>query len=459
MIELSVSEVGDASGAELHAKYPAQRITGFSTDTRTIKPHEYFVAIKGNNFNGHDFIQKAIEKGAGGVIAEKHPGRDLIGRVDQLILVDDTTRALGDIAGYIRQKKRIPVISITGTNGKTTLKEMLYQVLSSRFKPLKSAGSYNNIIGLSLTMFELEDIHDIAVLEIGTNHPGEILALADIASPDMAVITNIGMGHLEFFKNKEGVFKEKISLVEKLKDGGTAFLNGDDEYLARFRTSKKIEVKYFGSSPSSDFRISGISRRDNGHAFCVNEDEFFIPLEGAHNVYNAAAAVSIASHLGMDHASIRKGLENIVLPKMRLEKTVRGGITFINDSYNANPDSFESALVVLKELAVKGKKIVIAGDMLELGEGSDQLHRKVGASIAKKGVDLLITVGKRAKFIASGAIEFGMDKNMVFSTDEKKEAARAVRDRASSSDVVLLKASRGVKLEEILECFTTCCSR
>lgn len=472
MIEVSVKEIAQAAEGELFSKDENAAVKSFSIDSRAIKQGEFFIALKGKNFDGHDYIQEAIGKGACGIIAERPigliPSGHLApsGHFDHIknfalfghyVVVNNTTAAMGKIAGHIRRKAAIPVIGITGTNGKTTLKEILFQLLSSGYNPLKSPASYNNIVGVSLALFGLEPSHEIAIIELGSNHPGEMRDLSRIAAPQVAVITNIGRGHLEFFGSRKGVFKEKTGLLEHLPHSGRAFLNGDDAYLSRITTDK--DTRFFGRSPGCDFRISGVKKERNGLCFDLNKNEFFVPLEGEHNVYNAAAAVSVASYFGIDRRSIRKRLSEVSRLAMRCERVCVAGIVFINDSYNANPDSFECGLKVLGDTITDGKKIVAAGGMLELGERSSELHRKIGESIAAANIDFLITAGALAKFIADGALAAGMDKSNIFCRENQEDAARAISELANPSDVVLLKGSRGTRMEEVIQCFTTSCTR
>ncbi len=457
MINLTVREIAQTTGARIFSADEDMPVDGLSIDTRTIKTGEFFIALKGRNFNGHDYIPEAIKKGAGGIIAEYPAARGYGNEVDHLIIVDDTFRAMGKIAEYIRKRSGIPVICITGTNGKTTLKEILSGLLSSRYRPLKSPGTYNNLIGVSLTLFDLEPSHDIAVIELGSNHPGEIAALAGITSPDAAVITNIGDAHIEFFGDRKGVFREKAGLLEYLPGSGAAFLNGDDAHLSGI--TGKMDIKFFGRSSDCDFRITDIKKSGGGYDFCLNGERLFIPVEGEHNVYNAAAAACVAACFGIDYASIRKTMSEVSLPRMRLERISVNDIVFINDAYNANPDSFECALDVLKNIVTDGKKSVIAGDMLELGERAAELHKKIGKSIASKNIDFLITVGDLAKFVARGALSGGMNENRVFCAKDREDAARVIRELAGPSDVVLLKGSRSARMEGIIKCFTMSCSR
>ncbi|MFH1664948.1 MAG: UDP-N-acetylmuramoyl-tripeptide--D-alanyl-D-alanine ligase [Candidatus Omnitrophota bacterium] len=457
MIELKVCEVASSAGGEAFSIDPEAVVNGFSIDSRAIMPGQFFIAIKGERFDGHDFLEDAAAGGAAGLIVEPPLAKEFAGKVGHVIVVENTRKAMGRIAAAIRSRSDIPVVCVTGTNGKTTVKEILSQLLSRRYNVLKSPKSYNNIIGLSLTLFGLEKGHDAAVLELGTNHPGEISELAAIAGPRMAIITNIGNGHLESFLTREGVLAEKISLLDSLREDGTAFLNRDDELL-RKKGAGYRNVKYFGMSPECEFGISGISRRGDGYDFSCGGERYFSPLEGVHNIYNAAAAIGAARYLGVSCDEIRERLAGFSGPGMRLEKVEINGITFMNDSYNANPDSFECALRVLSDGYDTARKGVAAGDMMELGPESDNLHRAVGTSVAEKGFDFLVVCGEKAAHIAEGAIMAGMERDKVFYAGSRREAAELIGKAARPGTVVLLKGSRASKMEEVLKCFTTYCT-
>ncbi len=457
MIKLSVNDVARMTGGKLSSKKPEDPVRGFSIDSRTIRPGELFIAVKGSNFDGHDFVLNAAEKGASGLIVGRPADPACSEMVDHVIVVEDTLEAMAMIAAGIRKGADIPVVCITGTNGKTTVKNILSSILSPRYNVLSNRKSYNNIIGLSLTLFDLDPSHDVAILELGTNHPGEIPKLAEIAAPHMAVITNVGDGHLEFFINREGVFIEKISLLDFLPDTGIAFLNKDDRLLARVGTRGTMK-KFYGMSAGCDFLITRPLKKEGGYDFFLNGNRFFLPLEGAHNVYNAAAAISVAEYFGINHEEIRRALGTVSLPEMHLEKTDINDLVFINDSYNANPDSFECALKVLQDNGAGGPKGVVAGDMLELGSRSGEFHKMIGRSIAAGGIDFLITLGTGAGHIAEGAAESGMGEDRILRAVSHEDAAEMIRRIAAPGTVILLKGSRATKMEEVLKCFTTSCT-
>ena len=458
MVRMTVKDILGATGGRLASGRDSSAVPSFSTDTRSIIPGSVFIALKGKNFDGHDFLVQAFDKGAAGAIVEKEPGPGASHEEKNIVVVDDCLEAMGRIAAEMRKRADVPVVCITGTNGKTTTKDILAHILSSRYKVLKSRKSFNNIIGLSLTLFDLEPSYQAVVLEVGTNHPGEIPRLAAIAGPHMAIITNIGDGHLEFFGDRHGVFVEKTSLLDFLPDSGMAFLNGDDELLARV-SNRALARKFFGQGEGCDFRITGISKKAGGYGFSLNGHAYYLPLEGAHNVHNAAAAIAVAEYFGLTPKEINESLSRISLPGMRLEKVKVDNITFINDSYNANPDSFECALRVLQEEEIADKRGVVAGDMLELGTRTAEFHRMLGRSIAEKGIDFLITIGPNARHMIDGALDSGMDRDSAVPAETHQTAAEMIRHLAVSDTVVLLKGSRSARMEEVLKCFTTSCTR
>lgn len=454
MIQLSVRDIAEATGGYVYSDNLNACVNGWSIDSRTIKPGNFFIAVKGNNFDGHAFLPDAVENGASGLIV-KHDSKDIaLSLSARVITVDDTLEAMGMIAARIRRQIDIPCIAITGSNGKTSVKDILSHILSSKYKVLKSQKSYNNLVGLSLTVFELDASYDVLVLELGTNHPGEISKLAWIARPYMAIITNIGNSHLEFFSDKNGVFKEKTSLLNFLPPTGVAFLNRDDVLLAGL-SGRNILKRFYGKSEKADFQIKDVNKKNNGYEFFINNEQYYTPLEGMHNVYNVASAIAAAKYFELDYEEINERVKKVVLSGMRLEKVTVGDIVFINDAYNANPDSFESALKVLENSHTAGKKGVVAGDMLELGAGSEEFHRALGRKIKETGADFFIAYGEKMLHAAEGAKEAGMKNENIFCVKGHKDAAELIKRIASPGTVVLLKGSRTMKMEEVLKCFTT----
>ncbi len=458
MVRMTIKDILEATGGRLASGKESAAVPSFSTDTRSIIPGSVFIALKGRNFDGHDFARQALDKGASGAIVERELEPGASHKDKNIVMVEDCLEAMGRIAAEIRRRANVPVVCVTGTNGKTTTKEILAHILSSRYKVLKSRKSFNNIIGLSLTLFDLEPSYQAVVLEIGTNHPGEIPRLAAIAEPHMAIITNIGDGHLEFFGDRHGVFLEKTSLLDFIPSSGMAFLNRDDELLARV-SKRGLARKFFGRDEGCDFRITDVRKRSGGYGFSLNGNAYYVPLEGEHNVYNAAAAIAVAEYFGLTPEEMNESLTRISLPGMRLEKVKVDNITFINDSYNANPNSFECALKVLQEDDIANKRGVVAGDMLELGARSEEFHRMLGRSVAEKGIDFLITIGPNARHMIDGAMDSGMGSSRAVPAETHQTAAEMIRRLAVADTVVLLKGSRSARMEEVLKCFTTSCTR
>jgi len=453
MFNFTVEKIAEITGGKLFSKNEKEKITaGFGIDSRTVKSGQFFIAIRGKNYDGHNFIGEALRGNAAGLIVQCADEALFKKNVCHIIVVKDTIKAMAAIASAMRREANIPVICITGTNGKTTVKNMLTDILSVKYKVLKSPASYNNIIGVSLTLFRLTENFDIAIIELGTSFPGEISRLAAIAAPETVIITNIGHGHLSGLSDRRGVFAEKIKLLKFLPFKGKAFLNKDDDLLRRVR-SKNVSLHFFGMDKKSDSIMEGIRKKKEGYEFFLGGEKYYLPFAGLHNVSNAAAAISAARNLGIGYARTREALKRTNLPKMRLEKTVLAGCKFINDAYNANPDSFECALQFLQSEG-SGKKGVVAGEMAELGPRSRYFHRKIGESIAKKNIDFLIVVGTRAGHMARAAEEHGMRKENIIYAASHARAAEILKKISNEDTTVLIKGSRAAKMEEVIKCYT-----
>lgn len=434
------------------------RFSGVSTDTRKIEEGSLFIAIKGPNFDGHDFAAEAAKKGAFGAVVSRDimpPNSDFI-----VIKVKETVKALGDIAGFHRGRFDIPVIALTGSNGKTTAKEMLALILSAKYRVLKNEGTENNYIGVPQTLLKLNKDYDIAVAELGTNHPGEIAYLADIVRPNCGMIINIGPSHLEFFGSVENVLREKLDLLKRLGEDAPAVVNGDDAGLVA--GAKKIceEVLTFGLGEDCDFTAGQIHESDCGINFALN-GTYLVKLRmlGRHNVYNALAAIAAASLYGIGSEAAAKALEGFVPPKLRMEYQKCDGIEFIFDCYNSNPASLKSAIETLRDMEAGKRKVLIAGDMLELGASAQELHREIGRFAAKAKVDIFVSVGPLSGYILEGAQEEGIGGKSLLRFENSVEAAKALKDILRKGDLVLVKGSRGMKMEEIKKCFITCSTR
>jgi len=430
------------------------KLSGISTDSRGLKPGDAFLALKGNNFDGHDFIPAALRSKAACVIAEKTTGL-MVPRGRALIRVKDTTLALGDIARFQRQKFDLPVIAVTGSTGKTTTKEMIAQVLSARARVLRNEGTKNNQIGLPQTLIKLKAKDDFAVVEIGTNHFGEVDYLAGIALPNIGVVTNIGPAHLEFLKDLKGVFREKLGLLNNLSRPAIALLNSDDKFLRALINKKRTgpQIFSFGINEKSDFSASKI-RLGHGHLrFKVNgKFDFALSTPGSYNIYNALPAIALGRIFGMDYRKIASRLAAFKFPKGRLNLIKFRGVMFIDDTYNSNPLSLRRSLEALKNIKCKGRRILVMGDMLELGRQKESLHREIAGSITDI-CDLLVTAGDLARLTADSAASLGLKSGNIFRCSCAQEARDLLFNKISPGpdDLVLVKGSRSMKMEEVFK--------
>lgn len=436
---------------------PTTGFSGVSTDTRKIEKGSLFIAIKGPNFDGHDFIAEAVKKGAAGAVVSRPtpPSADFV-----IIEVKETVKALGSIARFHRSRFDIPVIALTGSNGKTTAKEMLSLILSVKYNVLKNEGTENNFIGVPQTLLKLNSSHDIAVVELGTNHFGEIAYLADIVQPNCGMIINIGPSHLESFGSVENVMKEKLDLLKRIGEDGSAVVNGDDDGLVNGAKKMCEEVLTFGFNEDCDFTAENIRESDCGINFAL-DDTYLVKLRmlGKHNVYNALAAIAAGSLYGIEVGAAAAALENFVLPKLRMEYAACEGIEFIFDCYNSNPASLKSAIETLRDMEAGKRRVMIAGDMLELGASGEGLHREIGRFAAKAKIDIFVSVGPLSRYILEGAQEEGIGGKSLLHFENSVEAAEALKDILRKGDLVLVKGSRGMKMEEIKKCFITCSTR
>ena len=442
-----IAEFTSASG-EFDHKAIAQ---AYSIDSRTIQPGELFFAVKGERMDGHDFVQQALEKGAVAAVV----GRDELARYavkTRLVAVADTLVALQTLGAAVRRLWAKPLIGVTGSTGKTTTKEAIAHVLSSRFRVLKSEGNFNNHFGLPLMLLKIEPEHEAAVIEMGMSHRGEIAALAKIAQPEIGVVTNVAPVHLEFFKSVAEIARAKYELIESLHAGGTAILNADDEYVSQFGRDFHGKVVRYGLHQTADVRAENIvSRGAAGSVFDVVaagcREPASLPLVGTHNIYNALAAVATGMERGLGPAEATRALATLAPADKRGAVVQLGNITVINDCYNSNPTALDAMVDTLAAMPAK-RRIVVAGEMLELGPSGEELHRRSGRHMARKGIDILIGVRGLAQPMVQAASSAGMRAEFVATPEEAGEwLARETRE----GDVVLLKASRGVKLERALE--------
>ncbi len=432
-----------------------------STDSRKVRPGELFIALKGERYDGHNFLQQAISRGAVGLMVKKAALRSFPPQADRqgitVIEVNDTLNALGQIARYWRQRHPIPLAAITGTNGKTTTKEMLAMILEHSFKVLKSQGNFNNLVGVPLTLLRLSTEHQIAVVELGANQPGEIARLTEITEPQVGVITNVSDSHLEFFRTREGVARAKGELFRTLKSSSSAVFNADDLRVVELAESYPGKKLSFGIKSQADVRAEDILPLGmKGTKFKLSAPDEWIslnlPLPGLANIYNALAAAAAALILKVDLANIKKALECFTPCPGRLEIIpLSKGIYLLNDTYNANPESMEESLNILVSLSEGGRAIAVLADMLELGAASESFHRQLGRMVAELKVDLLFTTGQWAGAVASGAQEKGMNKKKVFIGKNHEGIAHQLKGIIHEGDWILIKGSRKMRMERILD--------
>ena len=434
-----------------------QMISGISIDSRKIGKRNLFVAIAGDRFDGHKFVKEAVEEGAQAAIIakdKKHTIDQEVFNKIAVVLVEDTKKALRDMASWHRKKFDIPTVAVTGTNGKTTTKDMIAEVLSSRFKVLKSPKSYNNLIGVPLTLFQLNSSSEALVVELGMSSPGEIGILTKISNPDIGVITNIGPAHLESMQSTEKIAQAKFELPDNMSIPKTLILNADDCILAKRIKQKKEDERVisFGIKKKADFVADRIEMNGDGYiSFRANKDlTIKLGLLGIHNVYNALAAFAVGSLIEVDPQEIKQKLERYTPSELRMELVQIGNIRVINDSYNANPVSMEKALETLKRIKTGGRKITVLGDMLELGEKSIDFHLEVGRKVAQFGVDLLVVVGELAHFIGQGAKEAGMNSGDILTFENNQKVSFYLLENLKEGDLVLVKGSRKMKTEEVV---------
>jgi len=438
------------SGATTGSIAPDSVATGYSIDSRTIGPGELFFAVRGEKMDGHDFVPQAIEKGAVAAVVsrDKHAQFPAL----PLIVVDDTLFALQTLATAVRRLWSKPLIAVTGSAGKTTTKEAIAHVLATHFRVHKSEGNFNNHFGLPLMLLKLQPEHHVAVIEMGMSHSGEITALAKIAQPETGVVTNVAPVHLEFFNSIADIARAKYELVQSLPGDGTAILNADDEYVSQFGREFKGKVVKYGLGPMANVRAENIQPRgEQGSVFDVvvgdHREHATLPLVGAHNVHNALAAVAVALEHGFALHEAVAALATLVPADKRGQVVRVGNITVINDCYNSNPKALAAMVDALATMPAR-RRIVVAGEMLELGPLGAEMHRESGMHISRKGIDVLIGVRGLAQEMVNAVKASSISAQFVATPEE---AGEWLRQNARDGDVVLMKASRGVKLEKALE--------
>ena len=431
--------------------YPSNiEVTSISTDTRTIEKGAVFVALKGNNFDGHDYAAKAMELGAVAVVAE----RAIEGA--KCIIVDSTHLALLDIASYYRDKFNIKLVGITGSVGKTTTKEFVSLVMSKKFNTLKTIKNFNNEIGLPMTLFDLTNKHEAAVIEMGMSNLGEISRLSQTAKPDLCVITNIGFSHIENLGSQKNILKAKMEILDGADENAPLILSKDDKFLkdVKVRADRK-KIFYSISDTSADVYASDIITRDDKIEFNINSDgntyKAKINFLGEHNIKNALAAFCVGREYRISPESMIEAISEYIPDGIRQTISDINGVKIIADCYNSSPDSAKSALHTLSQINTTGKKIAVLGDMLELGKMSNELHRSVGEAVCEENIDLLLCLGDMSDYYIKGALKKGFDINNTKIFTSKDEIAEYLKSTMTEGDAILFKASRGMKFEEIIE--------
>ncbi len=455
---LTIRDIIEATGGSLMRGRMEQAVRGISTDTRTLEAGNLFIPLTGPNYNGHDFLIKAVSDGAGAFLTEKRHRGDVPVSVEEIawIEVEDTLRALGDIAHSWRKKMNCRVIAVTGSAGKTTTKEMTAAICSLNRKILKTEGNLNNLVGLPLTLLKLQEEIDLAILELGTNAPGEIERLTRLAAPDVGVLTNIGPAHLEGLGTLEDVREEKGMLFAVMNHQGTAILNLDDPEINLLRKRWRGNQISFSLSAPADVTAENIRPVETWKtAFILNirgtKEEIVLSVPGRHNVHNALAAAAAATAVGCEPSLISRGLHafRTITGRMEIE-ILPSGAHLIHDAYNANPLSVTEALKTLVDLSGNSRRIVVFGDMLELGDQSAAYHEEIGRQIGASKIYALFLKGDLARITANAAESAGLDRNHIFFFDGKGTAIPALREVVSTGDWILLKGSRKMHLDELI---------
>ena len=447
---LSSVEIVKALG--LRTERRCWRARGISTDSRRIEEGELFVALSGERYDGHDFVRDAFGRGAVAAVVSRQVRLPEATADRPLLEVPDTREALGRLAAWYRRRWAGTVVAVTGSNGKTTTREMIHAALAGTMRVKRSPESFNNAVGVPLTIFQVSTDDQVLVVEMGTSAPGEIALLTDMAQPNVAVITNVAETHLAGLGDVAGVAKEKANVLGALGQTGTAVLNADDAWFGWLAAHHTGPVVTFGRCAKAMVCATNVRRAPPGFRFHATDGvEVTLRVPGEHNVANALAALAVAQALGADAASAAEGLGRFRLPPMRFTMHRSAGVLVINDAYNANLRSMQAAIRELNALHVAGRKIMVCGDMLELGPDSGRLHRMLGESIAQSRVDLLLAVGERAADVAEAAKADRRTRREVYHLPSVEQAAERIVGVVREGDAVLVKGSRGMRLERVVE--------
>jgi len=458
-MKLTLAEAAIGAGAVLEA--PASVVqpgalaaTGYSIDSRTVAPGELFFAVRGDRLDGHDYVAAAVERGAVAAVVSRARVATLpdAALAVPLLIAEDTLVAMQALAAHVRRQWGRHVVAITGSAGKTTTKEAVAAALGAKFNVLKSRGNLNNAFGLPLQLLRLEPEHEFAVIEMGMNHPGEIAALARIATPDWGVVTNVGTAHIEnFAEGQAGIARAKFELVAALPANGVVFLNCCDPYVSQFGRNFTGRVVYFGAGPCADPQLAEVTEDMEGlhvrYRAAAREGQFVLHMLGEHNALNALAGLAVALEAGVEMGAAAAALESLTAGDKRGEVMEIGGATLLNDSYNSNPEALRS---MIRTLAARpgSRRILVAGEMLELGEHGPALHAECGKAAAEAGLDVVVAVRGNAEHLAAAACKGGVASLFL---PDAEAAGRWLQQNLRAGDVVLVKGSRGVHLERAVE--------
>ena len=452
MKELTLKQIADWCGGKVSAQFENLRVGRMQSDSRKVRRGDLFVALRGEKADGHDFAEAAISHGAVAALVSRPISEKL-----PAIMVEDTLRAYGDIAAGYRQLTGVKVVGITGSVGKTTTKEMTASVLEAAYHTAKTEGNHNNNLGLPMTIMDMPENTEVAVLEMGMNHSGEMEYLSSIARPDLAIITNIGTMHIEHLGTREGILQAKLEIMRGMPDDGAGVFNGDEPLLWNIRAIGKHKKYYYGiENHACDVTATDIVELDDGVRFVVHgfgqQFELFVPMLGRHAVYNALAATTVGLLLHVKPEKIQARFSAFHNTGMRQKIYEKNGVTIIEDCYNAGPESTEAALEVLASIKTDGRRIAVLGDMLELGNRSAAEHYRIGRLAVGKA-DLLLTYGEHSVRTLTGAITGGMNPKNTDHFDTHEDMAHMLKMRVSEGDVVLFKGSRGMRMEKVLQLF------
>lgn len=452
-MKMTVGQISTACKGEILCGDPNIVVQAVCIDSRKVTPGALFVPIRGERSNGHDYIGQVLEAGALATLTQEH---DAAQGEQAWIRVSDTQQALQDIAAAYRDWYSVPMVGVTGSVGKTTTKEMIALALSAGFNVMKTAGNYNSQIGLPLTLFQLEPRHTAAVIEMGMSDFGEMARLAQIVHPQYAVVTNIGLSHIENLQTQENILAEKLHITDAFTDESVLFVNADDPLLCGVSGPKRGKMVTYGTAETANYRASEIIAQGREMVYTLSTPTqtrvVTIPALGMHNVLNSLAAIAVGERLGVDLDSMIVKLRDYTPLLMRQEIHEIGTVTLIDDSYNASPDSIRSGVDVLCNLGCAGKRIAVLADMMELGDIAPLAHFDVGVHAAKAGVGLLVAIGQWASDMAQGAYSVDPAMDVILCRDNQ-EALAVLQEQVRNGDCILVKGSRGMKTDEIVKSF------